>query len=68
MFAGTARYYDRIYAFKDYAGEVEKILSIVERELQADGRRLLDVACGTGLHLERLKAHFEAEGLDLSPS
>lgn len=67
MFAGTARYYDRIYAFKDYAGEVEKILSIVERELQADGRRLLDVACGTGLHLERLKAHFEAEGLDLSP-
>jgi SAM-dependent methyltransferase len=67
MFAGTARYYDRIYAFKDYVGEVEKILSIVERELQTDGRQLLDVACGTGLHLEQFKGRFEAEGLDLSP-
>ncbi len=67
MFTGTARYYDWIYAYKDYAGEVEKILSIVERELHTDGRRLLDAACGTGLHLEHLKEHFETEGLDLSP-
>jgi SAM-dependent methyltransferase len=67
MFTETARYYDRIYSHKDYDGEVEKILSIVEGELRTDGRRLLDVACGTGLHLGRLKGHFEAEGLDLSP-
>jgi SAM-dependent methyltransferase len=67
MFTETARYYDRIYAYKNYGGEVEKILSIVEGELHIAGRRLLDVACGTGLHLERLRAHFEAEGLDLSP-
>ncbi len=67
MFTETARYYDRIYAFKDYAGETSKLLAIVERELNTDGRRLLDVACGTGLHLEHLKGHFEAEGLDLSP-
>jgi SAM-dependent methyltransferase len=67
MFKETACYYDRIYAFKDYAGEAEKILSIVDRELHTDGSRLLDVACGTGLHLKHLKAHFEAEGLDLSP-
>lgn len=67
MFRETARYYDRIYSHKDYGGEVEKILSIVEGELHIDGRRLLDVACGTGLHLERLRVHFEAEGLDLSP-
>jgi len=67
MFGETARYYDRIYSHKDYAGEVEKVLAIVDRELRTGGRRLLDVACGTGLHLERLKEHFEAEGLDLSP-
>ena len=67
MFAETARYYDRIYAFKDYAGETSKLLAIVAGELHTGGSRLLDVACGTGLHLERLKAHFEAEGLDLSP-
>jgi SAM-dependent methyltransferase len=26
---------------------------------------LLDVACGTGRHIEHLKAHFDVEGLDL---
>jgi len=67
MFKETARYYDRIYAFKDYASEVEAVVSIVDAELWTDGRRLLDVACGTGLHLEYLKKHFDAEGLDLSP-
>ena len=67
MFEETARYYDRIYAFKDYAAEASKIRAIVEEELRTGGRRLLDVACGTGLHLEHLKAHFDAEGLDLSP-
>ncbi len=67
MFQEIARYYDRIYAFKDYAAEASKIRAIVEEELRTGGRRLLDVACGTGLHLEHLKAHFDAEGLDLSP-
>jgi SAM-dependent methyltransferase len=28
---------------------------------------LLDVACGTGRHLEHLRNHFRVEGLDLSP-
>jgi len=67
VFEETARYYDRIYAFKDYAAEASKVRAIVEEELGTGGRRLLDVACGTGLHVERLKAHFDAEGLDLSP-
>lgn len=30
--------------------------------------RLLDVACGTGRHLEHLAPQFEAEGLDLVPA
>ena len=67
MYAEMARYYDRIYAFKDYAEEARKIEAIVERELRTEGRRLLDVACGTGLHLEYLRSHFEIEGLDLCP-
>jgi len=67
MYAETARYYDRIYAFKDYAAEAAKVLAIVDRELDTGGRRLLDVACGTGLHLEHLKPHAAAEGLDLEP-
>jgi SAM-dependent methyltransferase len=68
MYAKTAQYYDRIYAFKDYAAEAAKILEIVDRDLDTSERRLLDVACGTGLHLEHLKPHFEAEGLDLEPA
>jgi SAM-dependent methyltransferase len=67
VYGETARYYDRLYAFKDYAGEVSKLLAIVDQDLHSGGRRLLDVACGTGLHLQHLKEHFDAEGLDVSP-
>ena len=67
MFKETARYYDRIYAFKNYVAEASKVAGIVEVELRSGGRRLLDVACGSGLHLEHLKVQFDAEGLDLSP-
>jgi SAM-dependent methyltransferase len=65
VFDQTARYYDKIYAFKDYAGEVRTLLRWIAPEPGAR-RRLLDVACGTGAHLEALRAHFDIEGLDLS--
>jgi len=65
MYANTAAYYDRIYAFKDYAAEAATILSIVAESCRSGGTRLLDVACGTGLHLEHLAKAFDAEGLDL---
>jgi SAM-dependent methyltransferase len=65
MFSKTAKYYDQIYAWKDYGSEAEQIASIIRENLRSDGRRLLDVACGTGLHIEHLKGRFEVEGLDL---
>jgi SAM-dependent methyltransferase len=61
----TARYYDKLYAFKDYRAEAERLLAFI-RALGAGGR-LLDVACGTGAHLEHLRGHYEVEGLDNSP-
>jgi len=67
MYADMAQYYDRIYAFKDYADEVGKIVAIVENEGCTKGRRLLDVACGTGLHLEHFRSMFDIEGIDLCP-
>jgi len=67
MYARSARYYDRLYAFKDYLGEAARILAVVGRELPPGRKRLLDVACGTGRHLEHLKERFVAEGLDVSP-
>ena len=67
MYAKMARYYDRIYSFKDYAAETEKLIEWIEAHKQSRGKRLLDVACGTGHHLEFLAKSFDAEGLDLSP-
>lgn len=64
--AETAALYDRIYAWKDYAGEVERLVSLLGTH---SGQRptLLDVACGTGLHLDFLDTDFRVEGLDISP-
>jgi SAM-dependent methyltransferase len=65
MYARSARFYDAIYAFKDYAGEAERI----DREIQArkpGAGTLLDVACGTGAHLAHLAGRYAAEGVDLS--
>jgi len=64
MFRESATWYDRFYADKDYAGEARRIIEII-REHAPRARTLLDVACGTGLHLEHLHGAFECQGLDL---
>ena len=56
--------YDLEYSFKDYAGEVATLERIVA-ERNPTARTLLDVACGTGRHLEHLRTRFECEGADL---
>ncbi len=48
MFDKSYQYYDKIYAHKDYAAETEKLQLFIEEHLRSDGKRLLDVACGTG--------------------
>ena len=67
MYARSARVYDALYAtFKDFAAEAEQVHALIQ-SLKPGARTLLDVACGTGAHLEHLARHYEAEGLDLSP-
>jgi len=66
MYRKTARYYDKIYAFKDYEAESRRLGERVERELGPGRHRLLDVACGTGAHLAHLRERFDVEGLDRS--
>jgi SAM-dependent methyltransferase len=56
--------YDLEYSFKDYAGEAATLARIV-RERSPGATTLLDVACGTGKHLEHLRATFDCEGTDL---
>lgn len=67
MYEPSAHYYDKVYAWKDYKAEAEKLLELVTRYRQSSGDALLDVACGTGRHLAYLKEHFRVEGLDLEP-
>jgi SAM-dependent methyltransferase len=67
MFSKSAAYYDLLYNFKDYAAEADTVRRAIDAAKQSRGRRLLDVACGTGLHLVYLEQDFDAEGLDLDP-
>lgn len=66
MFTKSARFYDAIYSFKDYATEASRVRDIVATRVP-EARTLLDVACGTGLHLQHLRKWFECEGIDLDP-
>lgn len=67
MFSKSAQYYDEIYASidKDYSAEVTKAHKIIQMHKQSKGKRLLDVACGTGAHAGLLSKYYQVEGLDL---
>ena len=67
MFSRSAQYYDAIYLNqgKDYAAEAGKVEALIGQYKQAPGNTLLDVACGTGLHLQHLQDKYQVEGLDL---
>lgn len=66
MFSRSARLYDAVYAsIRDYPREAAELDRLIH-ERSPGARTLLDVACGTGAHLEHL-AGYEAEGLDLDP-
>lgn len=67
MFTRTQRYYDAVYSWKDYAAEAAKILEIIDGHFPEGAGALLDVACGTGAHLEFLRGHLPVEGIDLDP-
>ena len=68
MYQQSARYYDALYASmgKDYAAEARRVADLVEERKRSPGNALLDVACGTGAHLEHLRERFDCEGLDVS--
>lgn len=66
MFTLTAQYYDKIYSGKDYGAEAAKIDRVIKGRLGPGRHRLLDVACGTGRHLEVLQECFAVEGLDIN--
>ena len=66
MFSNSAHFYDAVYSFKDYGSESQRLQALIE-ERSPGAATLLDVACGTGKHLEQLRAWYEVSGLDLDP-
>jgi ubiquinone/menaquinone biosynthesis C-methylase UbiE len=65
MYSQSAAVYDALSRHKDY-GAAAATLSRILLDLVGPGASLLDVACGTGRHLERLREHFQVAGLDQS--
>ena len=62
----SALYYDGLMVERrDYAADADLVRRAVLAR-KPDAGSLLDVACGTGRHLEFLLRWFEVEGLDLS--
>ena len=65
MFSSSARIYDAVYSFKDYRVEAERVHELIQ-ERSPGASSLLDVACGTGKHLEQFRRWYpDVAGLDL---
>jgi SAM-dependent methyltransferase len=70
MYTQSAKYYDALYDSlgKNYAQEATRIAEIASERCRSGGNALLDVACGTGRHIEHLRDRFTCEGLDIARS
>lgn len=65
VYSKMARYYDKFYSGKDYAGESDRLIELAGLSPTDGSLTLLDVACGTGRHIEHLRGRFAVEGLDI---
>jgi ubiquinone/menaquinone biosynthesis C-methylase UbiE len=66
-FLESAELYDAIYSYKDYARESARLRDLIDAQVPS-GRRILDVACGTGEHAKFLKEHYAIDGIDINES
>ena len=66
IFGESARYYDSIYADKNYAAEVDYVDCLIQR-FAPGARSVLDLGCGTGRHaFEFAERGYEILGVDRS--
>jgi SAM-dependent methyltransferase len=67
-YARRVEAYDLVHAAKPYAAEARAIRRLVRQRGTGRERTLLDVACGTGRHLEQFAKWYDVTGLDASPA
>jgi SAM-dependent methyltransferase len=67
LYHELAQHYDALYSWKDYRAETRGLIALAGRYGRSGGRAWLDVACGTGRHLELLRRRFVIMGVDASP-
>jgi len=65
LYRHSAAFFDLRYAQKDYASEAQVFARAIE-QVHPKAVSLLDIACGTGRHLEHLRSQYRVEGLDRS--
>ncbi|MCK4941737.1 class I SAM-dependent methyltransferase, partial [candidate division WOR-3 bacterium] len=73
--AKKSRFYNELAPCLDFICTLENrrkdvlvLRKLIGRHLKSDGRKLLDVACGTGLEDKYLKKTFKVTGVDLNES
>jgi SAM-dependent methyltransferase len=64
QFHGLAKYYDALNEWKDYARETRQLERLARRFGRPGRTSWLDVACGTGRHLEFLRRGHPVVGVD----
>jgi SAM-dependent methyltransferase len=65
MYQNTEDLYDIVYSSKNYEKEATDIKEYI-LERFSDTKTILDVACGTGKHIEYLNKFFRIDGIDIS--
>jgi ubiquinone/menaquinone biosynthesis C-methylase UbiE len=66
IFKDLAKYYDLIYSWKEYKNETKIIKSLINQYQKSNGNDLLEVACGTGRHIQYLKDSFAILATDFN--
>lgn len=68
MFGDTAQLYDDFYDAleKDYRWEARRVLDLARKVSGGRARSVLDVACGTGRHLEVFARTCDCVGVDIN--
>ena len=67
FYSALADKYDRIYHYVDYKKQAVYFDTLIKTHGNSDGRKLLDICCGTGTHIQELiKLGYACVGIDSS--